>query len=245
MKICVAQIKPGKGDIAKNLEIHKKWINRAITGKADLIVFPELSLTGYEPELAKELAIDNQDSGLNVFQKISDKNKISIFVGAPTKAQSGILISMIVFQPNRPRGTYSKQKIHADEKPFFIEGNEQLIFEIANEKIAPAICYESLLPQHSEKAVKLGAEIYISSVAKSEDGIRKAHEYFSIIAKKYAMPVLMSNSIGFCDNFQSKGQSAIWNKNGKRLAKLPVDKEGILIYDTESENVRWEEETNL
>ena len=54
MKICVAQTRPLKGDIKGNIENHKKLIASAVSHQADLIIFPELSLTGYEPGLGKK-----------------------------------------------------------------------------------------------------------------------------------------------------------------------------------------------
>ncbi len=237
MKICLTQTKSEKGDISSNIENHKKWIRIAISERADLIVFPELSLTGYEPELAKELATDQNDSRLDEFQKISDLNQIAIGIGLPTKSVSGISISMIIFQPNLPRQTYSKQKLHSDEKPYFIEGNEQVILTIKDTKIALAICYESLQPEHSEFAKGLGADYYIASVAKSQGGIEKAYSHFPKIAHKYAMPVLMANCIGFCDNFESKGQSSVWNESGMLIGQLDSQREGIIIFDTVSKSI--------
>jgi len=234
MKICVAQTKSEKGNIKSNIENHKKWIEIAISKKAGLIVFPELSLTGYEPELAKDLATDQNDARLDEFQNLSDLTNIVIGVGLPTKSKSGILISMIIFQPNQPRETYSKQIIHTDEKSYFIEGNEQKILTLKGSKIALAICHESLQPEHSKNASELGAEIYLSSVAKSQKGIEKAKGYFPKVANKYSMPVLMSNCIGYCDNFESVGQSSVWDKNGVLIGNLDDQNEGILIYDTES-----------
>ena len=73
MKLCVAQIRPVKGDIPANIERHKKFISMAVSNSADIIIFPELSLTGYEPTLAQELAADKNDNRFNDFQNISDK----------------------------------------------------------------------------------------------------------------------------------------------------------------------------
>ena len=53
MKICIAQTKPVKGNISSNIEAHIGFIERALTFGTEAIFFPELSLTGYEPELAK------------------------------------------------------------------------------------------------------------------------------------------------------------------------------------------------
>ena len=80
MKICVAQTRPIKGDIQSNIHNHKKLIDLAVSSGAEIVIFPELSLTGYEPTLAKELAINEDDSRLDDFQKISDTQQITIGV---------------------------------------------------------------------------------------------------------------------------------------------------------------------
>ena len=237
MKIAIAQTKPIKGDTSANIEKHKKLIDLAISNKADTIFFPELSLTSYEPELAKELATKQDDKEFDVFQEISNKNKITIGLGMPTKTKSGIKISMIIFQPNTARQTYSKQLLHSDEFPYFVNGEEQIILTVDNKKIAPAICYESLQIEHSDIAKKLGAEIYVASVAKSQNGINKAMTHYPAIARKFSIPVLMTNCVGFCDNFESVGQSAVWTKQGNLAGQIDAKSEGILIFDTETEEV--------
>jgi predicted amidohydrolase len=237
MKISVAQTRPIKGDVSANIETHKKLIDLAISCKADTIFFPELSITGYEPELAKELAINQDDKGLNNFQEISNKNKITIGLGIPTKANPGIRISMIIFQPDIPKQVYSKQQLHPDEFPFFVNGERQVILTIGNKKVAPAICYESLQASHSEKVNDLGAELYVASVAKSQNGVDKAMSHYPAIAKKFSMPVLMANCVGYCDNFLSAGQSAVWTKQGNLAGQLDDSLEGILVFDTETEAI--------
>lgn len=237
MKIAVAQTRPIKGDISANIKTHRKLIDLAISYKADAIFFPELSITGYEPELAKELVTNQDGKEFDNFQEISNKNKITIGLGMPTKSNSGIKISMIIFQPDTPRQTYSKQQLHSDEFPYFVNGEEQIILTVDNKKIAPAICYESLQTDHSVNAKKLGAEIYVASVAKSQNGIDKAMTHYPAVAKKFSMPVLMSNCVGFCDNFESVGQSSVWTKQGNLAGQLDEKSEGILIFDTETEKI--------
>lgn len=237
MKIAAAQIRPVKGNMLANIKMHKKLIALAISYKVDAIFFPELSLTGYEPELANELATNQDDSAFDDFQNISDKKNITIGLGMPIKGNAGIYISMIIFQPNEPRQTYSKQQLHADEFPFFINGDKQIVLTVNDKKIAPAICYESLQTDHAENANKLGAEIYVTSVAKSQSGIDKAMMYYPAVAKKFSMPVLMSNCVGDCDNFESVGKSSVWTKQGILVGQLEGKLEGILIFDTETEAV--------
>ncbi len=237
MKICIAQTAPIKGNVLANIESHIKFIELAITFNANAIFFPELSLTGYEPELAKELATNPNDIRLDVFQEICDINNIVIGVGMPTATESKIRISMIIFEPNKPRQTYSKQQLHSDEFPYFANGVGQVIIKTNGKNIIPAICYESLQSTHAENAFKLGADVYLASVAKPANGIAKAFEYNPKIAKQYAMPILMANCIGFCDNFMSVGNSAVWTKEGKLVGLLDDKTEGVLIFDTETEKI--------
>src|SRR5690606_17108805 len=171
MKIAVAQIRPLSGNIVENMLVHKKMIDLAVVHQADCLFFPELSLTGYEPALANELAKYPDDPLFEEFQGMSDANNLTLGIGTPTKAGAGIRISMLVFQPNLPKQVYSKQQLHADELPYFVSGNEQIILTINNVKVAPGICYESLQTGHADAAAGLGAEIYIASVAKSQHGI--------------------------------------------------------------------------
>lgn len=237
MRIAVAQIRPQKGSILENIEKHKELTSLAVSGQANAIFFSELSLTGYEPELAKDLATDQNDGRFDDFQHISDKHSITIGVGVPTKSISGTLISMIIFQPHQPRQTYSKQKLHADEFPYFVGGDEQIILSIDGTKIAPAICYESLQIEHAEYVNKLGADVYLASVAKSRNGIDKAISHYPHIAKTYSMTVLMANCIGPCDNFESVGQTAVWSNQGKLVDQLDNTNEGIILFDSATQTL--------
>ncbi len=237
MKISLAQIQSLKGNVVANVATHKKMIDLAIAHQADAIFFPELSLTGYEPELAKELAATQDDLLFDEFQQLSNSFHITIGLGIPTRSNDGIKISMIIIQPDQPKQTYSKQQLHSDELPFFVQGKEQLILNIENTKIAPAICYESVQVNHFENAFQLRAELYLASVAKPHLALSDAYQHFSSMAKKYSIPVCVANSIGFCDHFLSAGMSSVWSKNGHLIGQLNDQNEGLIIFDIESEEV--------
>ena len=228
MKICLAQIAPFKGDIQKNIEKHIVYVKEAIENRADLICFPELSITGYEPELAGSLATTADDNRFDLFQDLADSGQITICIGFPLITDDGINISLLIFQPKRSRQTYSKQYLHSDEKPYFAEGKEQIIIEIDGVKIAPAICYESLLPEHFEKANVMGCDVYMASVAKPKSNIERAYEYFAELSKSKSLPILMVNSIGYSDNFLSAGGSAVWDRNGELIDSIDSESEGLL-----------------
>lgn len=229
MKIALAQLKPVKGDIEKNIDLHLTLVDRAVTQGANAIFFPELSITAYEPALANELCTTVDDARFTVFQAKSNEHDITIGIGVPIAGENKPHIGMLIFQPSQNCICYFKQLLHEDELPFFASGDQQLIVEIGPLKIAPAICYESLQSSHIQEAVKLGANLYLASVAKSQDGIDRANLYFSQIARTYNIPVFMSNSVGYCDNFESAGQTAVWNRNGKCITRLRAQEEGLII----------------
>ena len=92
---------------------------------------------------------------------------------------------------------------------------------------------------------KSGAEIYVASVAKSVNGVDNASKRLSEIATKYAMSALMSNCVGQSDDFESAGKTSVWNHKGLLVGQLDDTNEGIVIYDTVTQelstfkNVMW------
>lgn len=236
MRICIAQTRPFAGNISKNIDTHKRMIDTAISNKADMIVFPELSLTGYELELAHELAADQNDERLGIFQELADSHKLVIAVGMPTKAGNDLFISMIIFQPGKERITYSKQNLYPGEDAVFKPGTQQVFLKFDGRHIvAPAICYDLSDVEHSKAAHENNADIYIASVVNSANGVIGDSEKLSGIARTYRMTVLMSNFIGQSGAYMCAGNSSVWNKEGKIVGQLDDKSEGVLLYDTETE----------
>ncbi len=235
MKICIAQTRPFRGNIPANIERHIMFIESAINNKADTIMFPELSITGYEPRLAKQLATNMDDHRFDIFKDMSTQGGINICVGVPCLVNEGIQLGMIIFSAFRGAELYSKQYLHDDELPFFNAGPRRVLAFEQENKLSLSICYELSVPAHSQNAFEAGAEIYLSSVAKTADGVKKAAETLSGIARKYNMIVLMSNCVGHCDDFDGGGRSAAWNRQGELIAEMDATSEGMMIIDTESE----------
>lgn len=237
MKICIAQTNPHKGDIEKNIEQHIHLIHQAIDRDANLIIFPELSLTGYEPELAKDLATTQEDKRLDRLQVLSNRHQIVIGAGLPTKENDNIFISTVIFQPHKARVTYSKQYLYHTEIGHFTAGKKPLYLNIEGQIIAPAICYELSNPEHSKGAAQNNAAFYIASVLNSVEGVNGDHQKLSAIARKYKMTVFMANYIGVSGGYQCGGKSAIWNSEGMLIGQLSDKNEGLLVFDTTTQNV--------
>ena len=205
---------------------------------ANLIFFPELSLTGYEPTLAKELATTQENKRLNIFQEISNANQIIICIGIPTQHQGNdICISMIIFQPHTSKQTYSKQILHPDEYPYFVTWRTSGFYFIQRAIKLPLqfVLNHSKLEHSSQCGFANGANIYLASVAKSAKGVEKANLHYPKIAKNLNLIVLMANSVGPADDFVCTGNSAVWNNEGTLLAQLGNTNEGIIIFDAETQ----------
>ena len=96
MKIALAQLDSAIGDISGNRTRHLEMVHMAASHQANLIVFPELSLTSYAPDLAEETAMTIRDPKLQVFSKASQQLKIRLktrwklfFVNIQTNFQTG------------------------------------------------------------------------------------------------------------------------------------------------------------
>ncbi|MCU0341323.1 MAG: carbon-nitrogen hydrolase family protein [Spirosomaceae bacterium] len=237
MKIAIPQIRPVKGDIETNLQRHADFVRLAVGHGVSLMFFPELSLTGYEPTLAHALATTKYDKRLEILQNLSNEHQIALGVGLPTRSDEGVRISMVIILPNGTRLLYSKQLLHPDELRYFVAGEQLVLLPYRNQFIAPAICYESLVPTHAATAAMAGTAIYFASVAKSVKGVEKAKAHYPIIAQTHKMMVLMANCVGTCDDFVAAGQSAVWNQQGELIGQLNATEEGILILDTETDQV--------
>lgn len=236
MKVACAQIYLSEDDIQKNIERHLKFIELAVSKNVDLLIFPELSLTSYQKTSAQRNTFSKSDKRLDLIENLSINHSMVIGVGAPLKTQDLPNIGMIYFS-NGQRLSYAKQFLHDDEKAFFSNGNAQLTIKLENEVLAPAICYESSVKEHSDQVGLLNGTIYMVSVADASRHIAATHKNLKALSEYHQMTVLLSNAIGPCEEFECFGNSAIWDDKGNCLSKFGHQEEGILIYDTDGKVV--------
>jgi predicted amidohydrolase len=229
MRIALAQTQSLSGNLKYNFDRHIHAAETALKNRCSLVVFPELSLLNYEPTLAKG-QMNDCEAFINAFQIFCNNNKITMAVGLPVALQSGMGIGLMLIQPNQQPSTYCKRYLHADELPYFTAGKEEITW-VLEERIAPAICYESTLPAHATEVAKIKPSIYLASVAKSATGVARVQEHYASISKQYRWWTLLVNMIGPADNFVGAGGSAVWNPEGNRVASL-TNNEAILWMDT-------------
>lgn len=232
MKICLAQTQSSIGDIATNICRHKALIELAAPEHVDIIIFPELSLTGYEPELAEKLATTKDDPRFDLLQQASDLHHMIIGTGAPLRTPSGVSVSMVLFFPGLPREVYTKNYLHEDEEPWFVSGESTVTTLGAANEIALAICYEISVAAHAEEACHDQTQVYLSSVAKTASGVDKAATHLSSLAKERGIVTMMSNCIGPCEGQEAGGKTGVWNSRGELVAQLDNQQEGLIMFDT-------------
>lgn len=239
MKICVAQTRPVKGNIEANIHSHQTLIEMAVSVKTDFIIFPELSITGYEPELVKELATTQDDVRFDVLQRISDANRITIGIGVPTLADNGTYISQVYFRSGKPREMYSKMFLHSSEEGYFIRGDRYVTLRVGDASVTPAICYELSVVEHAKRAAMSGADIYAVSVV--EENIEKAIKRLTNVATEHSMTVMMANTIGKIGIYECPGKSSIWSNKGRLVGQLDDSHEGVLVFDTDTGEISKKE----
>lgn len=230
--IGIAQISVVKGDFDKNLETHCRLIREAVKCKVKILLFPELSLTGYEPSLAKELAIDEKDPRLQRLQILADQYDITILVGAPKKTYSNKpCIGLFIISPKMEIVCYNKIHLHENENLSFIAGTQP--FYIINTQngiqIGLAICADTNIEEHIIKAKQNGATCYLASMLISFNGYATDSVQLRNYAIKYGMLVAMANYSGETGEWACAGKSIIWDKYGNIIAKANDDPFALVI----------------
>nr|WP_315201954.1 carbon-nitrogen hydrolase family protein [uncultured Flavobacterium sp.] len=232
MILVAAQTKPKRGDIDANLLDHYHLVELAVSNGAQLIVFPELSITGYEREDASRLAFTENDIRLNHLKKIADDNNITIIAGAPIQIESNLFLGEFCIAPNNVVSLYTKQFLHTGEEIYYqpsFDYNPML--EIDNEHISCAICADIDNPKHPENASKSNSSTYIASIFFSPNGIPQAHQSLQNYASQYQMNVLMANFGGDSYGYPSGGRSAFWNNKGELIAQMGDSGSGLLLVE--------------
>ena len=234
--IAVAQISATKGNVEKNIATHIKAIEKASSLGVSYIVFPELSLTGYEPELAAELAFTDDDQRLSPLIDCARLHNVIVGAGAPlrNKQLSEALphIGQLTIFPAGAVESYAKIHLHPGEEKFFSPGRRHYTFDINDTRIASAICADTNHAIHAKTCCDLGARLYIAGVWITESGYSADALALSGYARDLNMLVAIANYSQMPDGRSTAGKSAIWGESGL-LASADDSQNALVIAEEE------------
>lgn len=238
--MAIAQINSNYNDVENNIEKHMFCIVEAARNDADLILFPELSLTSYHRYFTDENIFEYNDIRFESFKKISCEKNIIIVFGVPFREESKIYIASVVQYPDGNRKIYYKNNLHKGEELFFDEGKNSILISVGEEKIALGICYDIEIESHIENAVKSSATIYASSIFYSENGIKGLQYKVKSYVDQFGIDIAISNFVGEVWGINSGGGSMYWTKKGECVGMCSNSEESILFYIKNSGNWKTE-----
>ena len=228
--IAAAQSASVPGDIARNVAHHLRFGSVAAEHGVQLLVFPELSLTGYELSLARTNVVRPDSPDLAPLRILAESARITIVVGAPMRGEHGVLhIGALALRPDGPVATYTKEYVHQSEGVVFTSGPGGPTLLVEQAKVALAICADASHPQHAARAAARGASVYAAGVMITEDAYARKTDLLRSYASEHRMAVLMANYSGVSGGEISAGKSSIWCEDGGQVAASPDNEEELVI----------------
>jgi predicted amidohydrolase len=233
MKLSAAQITSAGENIHENFRIHTEMIRKAAGSGADLILFPEMSLTGYEREKAAGLSFRPGDPKLDVLKRLAIDLRILIIAGAPLTIDGNCYIGAFILPQDGSEMIYIKKYLHKGEEEYFYASRAyDPVVDFQDERISLAICADIENPDHPLNANHVNhCSLYLAGIFYSAKGISGAHERLGEYAGKYGMNVLMANYCRKHWGVEAGGGSAFWDSKGKRIAFLNPDDPGLLLVE--------------
>lgn len=219
MIVAAAQIAVRAGDVAGNAALHLRYAEAAAAGGARLLVFPELSLTGYELGVAREHVMNPADAVLDALRAQAVRSAMHIVVGAPLAGPDGALhIGAIVLQADGGVSTYRKVHVHESELGVFSPGPGGDDLALEGNGVALAICADASQPGHAAAAARRGAAVYAVGAMIDEGAYARKAALLEGYARGHGIAVLLANYAGETGGEVSGGRSAVWREDGRVVA---------------------------
>jgi len=256
MKISLASINPTIGDLKSNFEKIISNIKKAEEVDSDLIIFPELALTGYPPlDLLDKRSFVDEVIAYNA--KIAEHSKkIGVIFGSVTRFEDNVgtnlFNSAIVCFDGEIKSIHKKSLLPNydvfDEVRYFEPSRDIHLLEFKGKKFGVTICEDAWNDKDFwihrlyefdpvEENVKLGADLIINiSASPFSAGKEKVRtEMFSQIARKHQKPVLFVNQVGANTDLIFDGGAKVFNRNGDLILAPNRFEESFVVFDTENQ----------
>ena len=244
MKIAICQINPTVGAINENVQLIKKFYNDSLNKGADLVVFPELAISGYPPQdlLLRQKFLQKCDEALN---EIINECTIPIVLGNTLLDENELFNCSFLGQDGSIVGCYKKILLPTydvfDEDRYFEKGNSPKVFpiKVSGEKInlGLQICEDLWDSDYglniSKELKKMNADIIIN-ISASPFGKDRLLERSNLIKEKIketSLPFIYCNLVGSQDELIFDGQSLAFNSDGSLVSQAKAFSEDLVIAD--------------
>ena len=220
LTIAVAQPVCRPGDVAANAAAHTDAIRAA---SARLVVFPELSLTGYVLDAA---AIAPDDIRLVPIVDACHETGSVALVGAPvTEAPGEDHIGMLAVDGTGARVAYRKMWLGSNETRRFSRGSDPAVLELDGWRLGLAVCKDAGVPQHWADTAALGIDAYVAGSVKAPDEAALQDERARRVATEQGIWVAVASGAGSNGGGYdpAAGRSGIWAADGSVVAQAGVE----------------------
>lgn len=252
MKLGIVQISPILGNVKKNIDLHLDYIEKAKKKKIDLLIFPELSLTGYTlKDIVREVAINpKKDRFIN--QLKSQSRDLSLVFGFVEEKDKGLYYNSAAYA-SRGKIIHIHRKVFLptygmfEEAKFYAQGKNFNTFSTTFGNAGLMICYDFLHYGASYLLFVGGAEIIIVISAAPGRGVGGKETFASshmwelmgeTISRFSTTYLIYCNRVGFEDGLCFAGGSFIYSPAGQLLAKASYVDEEFLIKEIDLEEIR-------
>ena len=241
MKVVMGQLNTFVGDIKGNTEKVIQVSREADTaGQDTLLVFPELTLTGYPPEdllMRDSLQAQIEDALTRLASELP--SHLYVVVGYPRRSEGRLYNAAGVLHGGQRVGEYFKQRLPNyqvfDEKRYFSEGDTPCVVDVAGVKVGITICEDIWHKGPADMARRMGAELLINLNA-SPFHRGKHKERWQVLADRateQSIPMIYVNQVGGQDELVFDGGSFAVNADGELAVIAPDFEEGCFDLSVE------------
>lgn len=223
-------------DVTANVQTHLRFVEAAADHGVQWLVFPELSLTGYELAAMPGLVLHADHALLAPLREAASRTGMAITVGAPVDSGSALpSIGAITLRPDGGHSVYRKFHLHGSEVAFAAPGAQPAHLQtLGLTHIASAICADTNHPSHAAAAAQAGANVYAAGILTSENGYAAEAPLWAGYARDHRLVVLIANHGGPSGGYVSAGKSGIWDGNGRCTAAAEGTGDWLVIARPEA-----------
>ncbi|WP_110926414.1 carbon-nitrogen hydrolase family protein [Bacillus massiliglaciei] len=219
MKLSLAQFQPVLLNKEENLKSMYRYIKEASAKNCDIILFPELALTGYfTRENTLEMAEDLHGESISRLKGWAKQYNIMIAAGFPEKKDGRIYNSAVLIDRHgEVLGTYQKVHLWDEENKYFTPGDNFPVWKTELGMIGIMICYDTEFPETARTLARKGAEIILAPTANMTPLEHSQKIYIQSRALENQIFVATANRIGIEEQTHFFGESAASSPFGELL----------------------------